>query len=296
MEQNTLDIKEQEEAFEFISIRELVNQTLNKDFGGQSSGNQISTGFHLLDKVTGGFFKGMLHTVAVKPGMGKTAFLLSVANNLAIRNQFSLAVFSSERSGQKITTRLIESETGMSVDKLINGQMKASERDHAHSLVGGIAKAKIFLDDTPSLSVHELAKRLKQLQRKQKIDLVIIDYLELLTAGGYSPDTRQEELSAIVLHLKAVAQELNLPVLLFSQIGVPVGIMQKPTVKDLPVYLAEISDTLMILHRSDLHYSSKISNGNNPVELIVVRHPNISGQVSVQLAFIESLAKFVDIS
>jgi len=296
MEQNTLEIKEQEGVFEFTRIRELVNQTLNQDFGGPAIGNQISTGFHLLDKVIGGFNKGMLHTVAVKPGMGKTAFLLSVANNLAIRNQFSLAIFSSERSGQKITTRLIESETGMSVDRLLNGQMKASERDHAHSLVGGIAKAEIFLDDTPSLSVQELVKRLRQLKLKRQIDLVIVDYLELLTTSGNYDDSRQEQLSAVVLKLKDVAQELNLPVLLFSQISAPVGLLQKPSVKDLPVYLTDLSDALMILHRGDMQLRGSNGANEKSVELIIVKHPNISDQVSVQLAFIESLAKFVDIS
>ncbi|HSV88830.1 MAG TPA: DnaB-like helicase C-terminal domain-containing protein [Bacteroidales bacterium] len=295
MEQNTLEIKDHEEVFEFTSIRELVNQTLNKDFGGHNFENHVSTGFHLLDKVTGGFYKGKLHTVAVKPGMGKTAFLLSVANNLAIKNHYSVAIFSSERSGQKITTRLIESETGMSVDRLINGSMKASERDHANSLVGGIAKAKIFLDDTQSLSISDIAKRLKQLKRKHGVDLVIIDYLELLISGIVDNESRQEQLSAIVLHLREIARELNIPVLLFSQTGSTAGFMQKISTKDLPVYLAELSDSLMILHRSDLYHPKRNGSVTNEVELIVVKHPDISGPVPVKLAFIESTAKFVDL-
>ncbi|HAJ99746.1 MAG TPA: hypothetical protein DCM62_06955, partial [Bacteroidales bacterium] len=101
MELNTLEIKEQTEVFGFTSIRDLVNKTLRNNYGAVKTGNATSTGFKKLDNVIGGFHNGDLITIAVKPGMGKTAFLLSVANNLAIKNNFSIAVFTSERSSQK---------------------------------------------------------------------------------------------------------------------------------------------------------------------------------------------------
>ncbi|MBW6497634.1 MAG: DnaB-like helicase C-terminal domain-containing protein [Bacteroidales bacterium] len=296
MEQNTLEITEQSEVFEFASIRELVNQALKKDFDEQASPAGLTTGFRMLDNVIGGFQKGQLYTVAVKPGMGKTAFLLSVANNLAIKNNHSVAIFSSERSNLKITNRLIESETGMSLEKLRKGTMKASERDHMNSLISSIAKAKIFLDDTPSLSAEELIKRSRQLKIVHNVDLVIIDYLELLSTSITDTDSRSEQLNKIVLTVKEIARELNLPILLFSQIGSPFNFMQKPTIKDLPVFLSELSDSVMFLHRSDLFPSAKNGINKDIVEVIVAKHPQLYEPVVVPLTYIESIAKFADFS
>jgi replicative DNA helicase len=296
MEQNTLEITEQSEVFEFASIRELVNQALKKDFGEQNISSGLTTGFKKLDNVIGGFQKGQLYTVAVKPGMGKTAFLLSVANNLAIKNNHSVAIFSTERSNQKITHRLIESETGMSLEKLRKGSMKASERDHMHSIISSIAKAKIFLDDTPSLSAEELVKRSRQLKIVHNVDLVIIDYLELLSTSITDTDSRSEQLNKIVLTIKEIARELNLPILLFSQIGSPFSFMQKPSAKDLPVFLSELSDSVLFLHRSDLFPSGQNGQGKDVVEVIVAKHPKLTEPVVVHLTYIESIAKFADFS
>jgi replicative DNA helicase len=296
MEQNTLEITEQSEVFAFASIRELVNQALKKDFTEQAPGNGLSTGFKMLDNVTGGFQKGQLYTVAVKPGMGKTAFLLSVANNLAIKNNHSVAIFSSERSNLKITNRLIESETGMSLEKLRKGAMKASERDHMNSLISSIAKAKIFLDDTPALSVEELVKRSRQLKIVHNVDLVIIDYLELLSTSIIDTDSRSEQLNKIVVAIKEIARELNLPILLFSQIGSSFNFLQKPSIKDLPVFLSELSDSVMFLHRSDLFSVAKNGYGKDVVEVIIAKQPQLKEPVVIQLTYIESIAKFADFS
>lgn len=296
MEQNTLEITEQSEVFEFASIRELVNQALKKDFTGQETLSGLSTGFKMLDHVTGGFQKGQLYTVAVRPGMGKTAFLLSVANNLAIKNNYSVAIFSTERSNLKITNRLIESETGMSLEKLRKGVMKPSERDHMHSLISSIAKAKIYLDDTPSLSADELVKRSRQLKIVHNVDLVIIDYLELLSTSITDTDSRHEQLNKIVLTIKDIARELNLPILLFSQIGSTFHLMEAPSLKDLPVFLTELSDSVVFLHRSDLFRTPTNGHGKDSVEVIVAKHPQVKEPVVVPLTYIESIAKFADFS
>ena len=296
MEQNTLEITEQSEVFEFASIRELVNQALKKEFTGQESLSGLSTGFKMLDHVTGGFQNGQLYTVAVRPGMGKTAFLLSVANNLAIKKNHSVAIFSTERSNLKITNRLIESETGMSLEKLRKGNMKARERDHMYSLISSIAKAKIFLDDTPSLSAEELVKRSRQLKIVHNVDLVIIDYLELLSTSITDTDSRNEQLNKIVLDIKDIARELNLPVLLFSQIGSPINFVQPPSFKDLPVFLSELSDSVWFLHRSDLFRAGTNGHSKDTVDVIVAKDPRVKEPVVVPLTYIESIAKFVDFS
>ncbi len=296
MELNTLEITEQSEVFEFASIRQLVNQALKKDFSGPENMPGISTGFKMLDSVTGGFQNGHLYTVAVKPGMGKTAFLLSVANNLAIKQNYSIGIFSSERSSEKITNRLIESETGMSLEKLRLGTMKASELDHMYSLVSSIAKAKIFLDDTPALSASELIKKSRQLKQVHNVDLIIIDYLELLSTSITDTDSRPGQLTKIVQVIKKIALDLDLPILLFSQISSPFGFVQKPCLEQLPESLSELSDSVWFVHRSDLFATPKNGNSKDLVELIVAKQNLLTEPVVVKLTFIESIAKFADFS
>ncbi len=298
MEQNTLEVTERSEVFEFASLRDLVNQALHQNFGEIQLSNGLSTGFRDLDNVIKGLKKGELTTVAVKPGMGKTALMLSFANNLAIKNNHSVAIFSSERSSTKITNRLIESETGMSLDKLIKGNMRPSEKDHMYSLVSQIAKASIFMDDTQQLSVEELFQKARQLKISNNIELIIVDYLELLSTDQLDPESRQEELNKIVYTLKGIAKELNIPVLLFSQIPghYPSNVMQRPSLKDIPVFLSELSDVVMFLHRTDLIARPK-SDENHPmdlVEIIVGKYNEQKNEDIVQLRYIESHAKFTD--
>lgn len=296
MEQNTLEITERSEVFEFASIRELVNQTLRKNFGENKVFNGLSTGFRDLDKIITGFRKGQLTTIAVKPGMGKTALLLSIAHNIAVKNNHAVAIFSSERSNLKITNRLIESETGMSLEKLVKGNLKDSEKDHMLSLVSNIAKANIFLDDTPALSADELIRKSRQLKISHNVELIIIDYLELLTTSIIDTDSREEQLNKIVTVIKDIAVELNVPVVLFSQIPgyYDANRPQRPSLKELPVFLSELSDVVLFLHRSDLYAQPQGEEKSNLVEVVVSKNDQHRQEETVNLRFIESLAKFTD--
>lgn len=297
MDQNTLEITEQSAVSEFTSIRELVNLALKKEFGENPVPDGLSTGFKSLDKVTGGFRKGQLSCIAVNPGMGKTAFLLSIANNLAIKSNNSVAIFSSERSNLKITNRLIETETGMSLEKLQHGHFKPSERDHMLSLVSSIAKAKIYLDDTPALNVEEFVRKARQLKNNHQVDLIIIDYLELMTVSSQKEETRSEQLYNIVLAIRDVARELNVPIVLFSQMAGGYGMgRQRPGLNNLPPFLGELPDVIMFLHRSDLYPGGESYLGEGKVEVIVGKCNDQSQPVVVPLSFIESIAKFVDFS
>jgi replicative DNA helicase len=296
MEQNTLEITERSEVFEFTSLRTMVNQALQQKFGENQITNGLSSGFKDIDKVISGFKKGQLTTIAVKPGMGKTALMLSIANNVAIKNNHSVAIFSPERSSTKITNRLIESETGMSLQKLLKGKLKPSERDHMLSLVSYIAKANMFIDDTPALSVDELISKSRQLKIMHNIDLIIIDYLELLSTSITDSDSREDQLSKIVHVIKDIAKELNVPIVLFSQIpGSYAGnVPQRPSLKDLPVFLSELSDVIMFLHRADLYSRNYRSDDLNLVEVIIGKYDNQKNENVVPLRYIESLAKFTD--
>jgi replicative DNA helicase len=297
MEQNTLEVTERSEVFEFTSLREMVNQALRQNFGQVKLHNGITSGFRDLDKLIGGLEKGQLTTIAVKPGMGKTALMLSIANNVAIKNNHSVAIFSSERPGSKITNRLIESETGMSLDKLMNGNMKPSERDHMYTLVNHIAKANIYIDDSPIILADALMKKSRQLKVEHNIELIIIDYLELMVQNYYDIQSRDEQLSKMVIAIKEIARELNVPILLFSQIPghFPHTVVNKPTIQDIPVYLAEHSDVVLFLHRSDLNTQPGRSvSANDYVELVIGKYNGQYENQVVELRFIESLDKFTD--
>ncbi len=302
MEPNTLEITEQPALYGFASIRDLVNQTLQQDFGTNITPEGASSGFKELDKALGGFQPGHLYTIAVKPGMGKTAFLLSLANNMAIKDDYAVAILSSERSNHKMTSRLIESETGMSLNKLRSWEFKDSERDHMRSLLGTIAKSKIYIDDTSSLSLETLSEKVRHLKKAQHVDLVIVDYLELLTAADAEEgDDRPTQLARIVKGIKSVASETDIPILLFSQTARQANghlSTKRPTLDVLPAFLSESTDVLMYLHRNDLYANGEDeeTEARSPVELIFSKREAPGEEVVVPLSFIESTSKFADFS
>ncbi len=295
MRENSPDITEQSEVFEFIRIGEIIDQALQKKTTKKNSYDGLSTGFFEIDNVISGLQKGQLITIAVRPGMGKTAFLLSMANNIAIRNNNSIAIFSSERSSLKITNRIIESETGMSVGKLKSNDISHIEKDHLNDIINNIAKAKIFLDDTPSIAVEELVKKSRQLKCIHNVDLIVIDYLELLSTYSSSDNSREEQLNTIVHTLKSIAEELDIPIVLFSQLqglGLEYNFSKKPSITDIPVVLSEISDVVMFLHRSD--FIGKAGRKSENVEMIIARHDNQNRETIVPLKYLETIAKFAN--
>ncbi len=295
MKENSLDITEQSEVFEFMSIGEIIDQTLQQKIKKEDSSKGLSTGFFEIDKVISGLHKGQLITIAVRPGMGKTAFLLSLTNNIAIKNDHSVAIFSLERSNQKITSRIIESETGMSVGKLKGANLNSTEKDHLGAVINNIAQAKIYIDDTPSVSIEEIVKKAQKLKFVHNVDLIIVDYLELLSTRFSDTYFREEQLNTIVHTLKSVALELDIPILLFSQLqghGFEYNFLQKPSIKDIPIFLSEASDVVMFVHRSDFIGKSKQDDEN--VEMIIAKYNNKNQNTVVPLKYIESNAKFAN--
>ncbi len=297
MELNTLEVTEQPEGFRFTSIRELVNQTLNEKFDRPVNTAGIPSGFKELDEALGGFQKGRMYTLAVKPGMGKTAFLLSLANNMAVKNDHTVAIFSSERSDVKMTRRLIESETGMSVQKLQSGDLKPSEKDHMLSLLSNIAKARIFIDDTRGLSIGTFAKNLQHLCKTEQPDLVIIDYLELLNSSQQNQDDLPARYAQIMENIRAIADNLQVPVLLFSQSAGHInGNLngERAPMQMLPAFLREHTDVLMFLHRRYTLPGGVKKSGSNLIDLFVSDMQNPGEEKVASLQFIESTAKFTD--
>ncbi len=293
-----MEITEQPEGLRFTRIRDLVNRTLNQNFGENLTPGGVPSGFNELDKATGGFHKGQIYTIAVRPGMGKTAFLLSLANNMAVKENYSVAIFSSERSNIKMTNRLIESETGMSLSKLQSGELKESEKDHVLSLLSNIAKAKIYIDDTPAMRVEDLCSNIRGLGQLPAVDLVIVDYLELLTTNVVEGEERPAQLARIMQKVSEVARELDIPVLFFSQSAGTQngkGYTGASSTDKLPDFLKDHSDVLMLLNRNDA-FPIKKASGRHAVELLVRKKEGQDKDLVVPLRFIESIAKFTDFS
>ena len=197
----------------------------------------IPSGFTKVDKLTSGWQPSDLIIIAARPGMGKTALTLSMARNIAVEHNIPVAFFSLEMSSVQLITRLISSETGLSSEKLRTGNLAKHEWEQLNVKVKGLEKAPLFIDDTPSLSIFDLRAKARRLSSQHGIQLIIVDYLQLMTAvGSQKGGNREQEISTISRNLKALAKELNVPVIALSQLSRAVetrGGSKRPLLSDL---------------------------------------------------------------
>ena len=174
----------------------------------------VPTGFVQLDKLTAGWQRSDMMIVAARPAMGKTAFVLSMARNIAVEHKRAVAVFSLEMSSTQLVTRLIASEAGISSEKLRKGDLTDAEFTILHQHIARLTNAPIFIDDTPGLNIFELRAKARRLKSQHNVDLIIIDYLQLMTAGGDSKGgNREQEISSISRSIKSIAKELDIPII-----------------------------------------------------------------------------------
>ena len=197
----------------------------------------IPSGFDKLDKLTSGWQPSDLIIIAARPGMGKTAFVLSMARNIAVNTQVPVAFFSLEMSSVQLITRLISSETGLSSEKLRTGRLAKHEWEQLNVKVKGLEKAPIYIDDTPSLSIFDLRAKARRMASQYGIRLIVVDYLQLMTSGGSQKSgNREQEISTISRNLKALAKELDVPIVAISQLSRAVetrGGSKRPLLSDL---------------------------------------------------------------
>lgn len=269
----------------------------------QSGVSGVPSGFTELDRVTSGWQKSDLVILAARPGMGKTAFVLTIARNASVDFEKPVAIFSLEMSSLQLVNRLISSETELSGEKLRKGQLEDYEFQQLNSKIGKLAEAPIFIDDTPSLSVFELRAKARRLKEKHNIEMIIIDYLQLMTVGGESNKTgnREQEISTISRSLKSLAKELNIPVIALSQLSRAVetrGGNKRPQLSDLRESgaIEQDADMVMFIYRPE-YYNLETGENNLPkdaAEVIISKHRN-GALKDVPLRFISNLAKFVDL-
>ncbi len=262
----------------------------------------IPTGFVELDKLTAGWQRSDMVIVAARPAMGKTAFVLSMARNIAVEHKRAVAVFSLEMSSTQLVTRLISSEAGINAEKLKKGDLSDAEFGILHQQISRLTNAPIFIDDTPGLNIFELRAKARRLKAQHNVDLIIIDYLQLMTSGGDNKGgNREQEISAISRSIKSIAKELDIPIIALSQLSRAVetrGGDKRPQLSDLRESgaIEQDADIVCFLYRPEYYkiYEDERGSTLGVGEVIVAKHRN--GAVdTVRLRFIPELAKFADL-
>ena len=265
----------------------------------------VSTGFEKLDKLTSGWQPSDLIIIAARPGMGKTALTLSMARNIAVTKQIPVAFFSLEMSSVQLITRLISAETGLSSEKLRTGKLADHEWQQLNVKVTALEKAPLFIDDTPSLSIFDLRAKARRLSSQQGIKLIIVDYLQLMTASSNNKSgNREQEISTISRNLKALAKELNIPVIALSQLSRAVetrGGTKRPMLSDLRESgaIEQDADIVSFIYRPEYYNidewdDDERSPSQGQAEFIVAKHRN-GGLDNIRLKFIGHLGKFEDL-
>ena len=261
----------------------------------------IGSGFNDLDKMTAGWQRSDLIIVAARPGMGKTSFTLALARNAAIEFGHAVAFFSLEMSNLQLTQRLISMEAEIPSGKLRNGNMEEYEWQQLHATIEKFSEVPIYIDDTPAINIFELRAKCRRLKMQHNIDLIIIDYLQLMTGGGERKGgNREQEISQISRSLKALAKELSVPVIALSQLSRAVetrGGNKRPQLSDLRESgaIEQDADIVTFIYRPDYYeLEDDLGAPKGISEIILAKHRN--GAVgTVQLKFINHFAKFTNL-
>ena len=284
----------------FEPIRNIVIDTVGRVetlYENQGGLTGISTGFRDLDRDTSGLQKSDLILVAARPSMGKTAFTLNIATYAAMHGH-TVAFFSLEMSKEQLVQRMLCSEGGIDSQRLRTGQLEDADWDRLINTADRVSKASIYIDDTAGINVMDLRSKARRLKAEHGLDLIVIDYLQLMQGRARSnSDNRQQEISEISRSLKALARELDVPVVALSQLSrsVESRTVKKPMLSDLRESgsLEQDADIVMFLYRED--YYDQETERKNITEVIIAKHRN--GPIgTIELFFQKEFTKFRDLS
>jgi replicative DNA helicase len=278
-----------------------IKQVLGEVFENVAEMSRISediygvpTGFFDLDHLLGGMQKSDLLIVAGRPGAGKTGFLLSVAKNAAQKHKKHIALFSLEMSNEQLVQRLIAQETGIDTQRLRTGKLNEAEWDLFNHAIGVLESTSIFLDDTPAITPLQLHTKCRRLHMEHHLDLVLVDYLQLMTGDQRRNENRVQEVSSISRSMKALARDLDIPVLSAAQLSRAVEQRTEkiPVLSDLRESgsLEQDADVVMFINRPDM--MDKESPRRSIAQIIVAKHRNGPTHTGIELIFQEKLARF----
>ncbi len=288
---------------ETVPIKPVLNQAVLQIEKARNQKDGLSgspSGFTSIDRITSGWQRTDLVIIAARPSMGKTAFVLSMARNMAVDHNRSVAVFSLEMSSIQLVNRLISAETELGSDKIKTGRLENYEWEHLNRKISSLEKSPIFIDDTPALSIFEFRAKCRRLKMQHDIQVVIVDYLQLMTSGLEGRGSREQEVSTISRSLKAIAKELDIPILALSQLNRSVESREgkRPQLSDLRESgaIEQDADIVMFIHRPEYYGITEDESGNSLMgvaEIIIAKHRN-GATGDVHLAFKKELAKFSD--
>ena len=300
-EGNLFRISENNLRRSYDSMQDLVSKAINEIKESKSADDKlrgVPSGYTELDRITQGWQKSDLIILAARPSMGKTAFALNLARNAAVSFSRPVAFFSLEMSSVQLVTRLISTETSLTADKLRSGDLAEYEWQQLMTKVTPLTEAPIFIDDTPQLSIFELRAKCRRLKQQHDIQMVFIDYLQLMTAKSDRGLNREQEISTISRSLKSLAKELEIPVLALSQLSRSVEQRpgsKKPILSDLRESgaIEQDADMVMFIYRPE-YYKNEADAEEKPKGYTVVdiaKHRN--GKLGeVELRFVGQYARF----
>ena len=270
---------------DYTDIKTLVGmstKTMMKNSENKGDVSGISTGYYSLDHLTSGWQNSDLVIIAGRPAMGKTAFALSMAKNIAADQNIPMAFFSLEMSGEQLSNRLISNVCEIEGRKILSGQLDRTEWERFDKRINNLIDAPLYIDDTPGLSIFELKTKAHRMVRERGVRLIMIDYLQLMNANGMRFNSRQEEVAKISQSLKELAKDLNIPILALSQLNRGVegrdgAEGKRPLLSDLRESgaIEQDADMVMFVHRPEYYHIYQGSNGEDyrgKAEIIIAKH------------------------
>ena len=299
-EKSIFDLLQSRAGGDFVPIRQVALNVLEKiEVASRNPGSVtgIPTGFIDLDYKTSGMQPSDFILIAARPSMGKTAFVLNLVDYVAVRNHMPCMIFSLEMSKEQLVNRMLSMESNVDSQKLRTGSLTDADWDAVVEGIGIIGGSKLIIDDTPGISSTELRSKCRKMKLEYGLSMVIIDYLQLMSGSGKSGDNRQQEISEISRSLKALARELNAPVVALSQLSRACETRQdhRPMLSDLRESgaIEQDADVVMILYRDD--YYNKDTDKPNVAEVIIAKQRN--GPIgTIELLWRPEYTKFVNMA
>lgn len=303
-QQQLFNIAEKNMKKETQIVKDILNEAIDDLQSVQNRQDGLSgvpSGYTGIDRVTYGWQASDLIIIAARPAMGKTAFVLTMARNMAVEHKVPVAVFSLEMSSVQLVKRLMVSETGLSAEKIRGGKkLEPYEWEQLNNRLNLLSQAPLYIDDTPSLSIYEFRSKARRLVATGGVKLIVIDYLQLMTGPPELRGMREQEVSAISRSLKAIAKELNIPIIALSQLSRNVetrGGAKRPQLSDLRESgaIEQDADIVMFIHRPDYYGMAEDPTQVGLTDIIIAKHRN--GSVcDVPMRFRNSEVRFVDVT
>jgi len=298
-EKNILAVAQRKNAGAFHNIKDVLVRTYDNieqmhQRAGEITG--LETGFIELDRMTAGFQRNDLIIVGARPSVGKTAFALNIAQNVAHKTGENIAIFSLEMGAEQLVMRLLCAEGNIDAQRLRTGSLTDDDWGKLTMAMGSLSSSGIFIDDTPGVRISDIRSKCRRLKQEHGLGMILIDYLQLILGSGRAGENRQQEVSEISRSLKQLARELQVPVIALSQLsrGVEQRQDKRPMMSDIRESgsIEQDADIVAFLYRDD--YYDKESENKNIIEIIIAKQRN-GPTGTVSLAFVKEYNKFVNL-